>query len=167
MSTAVLVSVAEYLGHTYDPDREYLEGVLQERNVGEVGHSEAQTALVVYARTKINGFWSAVEVRIQVKSERYRIPDVTIVRGGRPPDRVITDPPEIAVEVLSPDDRASDLQDKIDDYLAFGIPCVWVIRPETRRAWIYTADGTREARDGLLRNPANDVVIPLASIFAD
>ena len=95
------------------------------------------------------------------------MPDVTIVRGGKPMGRVITTPPEIVVEVLSPDDRATDMQDKVDDYLAFGIPCVWVLRPETQRAWIHTVDAAREVRDGMLRNPAGDVVVPLSAIFTD
>ena len=167
MSTAVLVPLSEYLGQTYHPDCDYIEGILQERNVGEISHSEAQTALVVYARTQIPGCWSGVEVRVQVKADRFRVPDVTIVRGGKPLGRIITTPPEVAVEILSPEDRATDIQDRIDDYLAFGIPCVWVIRPETGRAWIHTSDGSREAKDGFLRNPAGDIAVPLASIFAD
>ena len=167
MPAAVLVPLSEYLGHTYDPDCEYIDGMVQERNVGEIGHSEAQTAVTVYARTQIHGFWSGVEVRVQVRADRYRIPDVTIVRGGKPAGRVITAPPEVAVEVLSPDDRAADIQDKIDDYLAFGVPCVWVIRPETRRAWIHTNDGSREPKDGFLRNPAGDIAVPLSAIFTD
>ena len=167
MTTAVLVPLSEYLGHTYDPDCEYLEGILKERNVGEVNHSEAQSALIVYARTQIRGFWSGVEVRVQVKAERFRIPDVTIVRGAKPSERNITSPPEVAVEVLSPDDRAADIQDKIDDYLAFGVPCVWVIRTDTRRAWTYTKEGSREAKDAVLSNPAGDREIPLSAIFAD
>ena len=166
MPAALLVPLSEYVGHTYDPDREYLDGVVQERNVGEISHSDAQGRTYLFVQTKIPGFWSGVEVRVQVKAERFRIPDVTIVRGGKPGGRVITAPPEVAVEVLSPDDRASDLQDKIDDYLAFGVPCVWVIRPETHRAWIHTNDGAREAKD-FLCNPAGDVVVPLSAIFGD
>ena len=42
MSTAVLVPLADYLGHTTDPDCEYLEGRLVERNVGEISHGDAQ-----------------------------------------------------------------------------------------------------------------------------
>ncbi len=167
MPAAVLVPLSEYLGHTYDPDCEYIDGMVQERNVGEIGHSDAQSALNAFIRTQIHGFWSGVEVRVQIRADRYRIPDVTIVRGGKPAGRVITAPPEVAVEILSPDDRAADIQDKIDDYLAFGVPCVWVIRPETRRAWIHTNDGAREPKDGFLRNPAGDITVPLSAIFTD
>ncbi len=165
MSSAVLVPLSEYLGQTYHPDRDYVEGILQERNVGEISHSDAQTAVAAFVRAQLRGFWAGVEVRVQVKANRFRVPDVTIVRGGKPEGRIITQPPEIAVEVLSPDDRAADIQERIDDYLSFGVPCVWVIHPETRRAWLHTSDGSREAKDGVLRNPAGDVAVPLAAIF--
>ncbi len=167
MPAAVLVPLSEYLGHTYHPDCEYIDGMVQERNVGEISHSDAQGRTYLFLQTKIRGFWSGVEVRVQIRADRYRIPDVTIVRGGKPEGRVITAPPEVAVEILSPDDRAADVQDKIDDYLAFGVPCVWVIRPETRRAWIHTTDGAREPKDGFLRNPAGDITVPLSAIFTD
>ena len=77
-AAAVLIPLSEYLGHTYDPDREYLEGMLQERNVGEINHGEAQSALIVFIRTQLRGFWAVVEVRVQVKPNRFRIPDVSI-----------------------------------------------------------------------------------------
>ena len=167
MPAAVLVPVSEYLTQTYDPDCEYIDGILQERNVGEISHSDAHGRTYLFVQTQFRGFWSGVEVRVQVKPGRYRVPDVTIVRGGKPAGRIITAPPEVAVEVLSPDDRAADIQDKIDDYLAFGVPCVWVIRTDSRRAWIHTNDGSHEAKDGVLRNPAGDIAVPLAAIFTD
>jgi hypothetical protein len=42
---------------------------------------------------------------------------------------------------------------------------VWVINPETRRAWVHTGEGSREAKDGVLRNPAGDLAVPLAAVF--
>ena len=165
MSTGLLVPVSEYLGKTYHPDCEYVEGVLLERNVGELSHGRAQTVLAAYVLYRVAGFWAVVEVRVQVKAERFRIPDVSIVRGGMPAGRIITAPPEVAVEVLSPDDRMSDVQDKIDDYLGFGVSCVWIIQPESGRAWVHTNEESREVKDGVLRNPAGDLVIPLEAIF--
>ena len=159
-----MLPLAEYLSNSYHPDCEYIDGVLKDRMTGEIDHSDAQSRLL--AATRISGFWSGAAVRVHVRSERVRVPDVTIVKGGMPSGRIITAPPEVVVEVLSPEDRAADILDKIADYLAFGIPCVWVIRPETRQAWIHTSEGAREVKDGVLRNPAGDVVIPLAAIFA-
>jgi Uma2 family endonuclease len=167
MATTALVPLSEYLSTSYRPDCDYVEGVLEERNVGEISHSDAQSALNAYVRTQIRGFWSGVEVRIQVKADRFRIPDVAIVRGAKPSGRIITTPPEVAVEILSPEDRAASIQERIDDYLAFGIPCVWVINPETHRAWMHTNEGSREAKDGILRNVVGALAIVLAAVFAD
>ena len=80
---------------------------------------------------------------------------------------MFTEPPEVAVEVLSPEDRVSALQQRIDDYLAFGIPAVWVVDPETRRGFIHTADGVREAKDGVLRSADGALAVPLAAIFGE
>ena len=164
MSTTVLVPLSEYLGTIYHPDCDYVEGILEERNVGEMSHGDAQGRTYLYVQTQTHGFWAVVEVRVQIRADRFRIPDVTIVRGGMPSGHIFTEPPEVAVEVLSPDDRAANIQEKIDDYLAFGVSCVWVINPETRRAWIHTNDGSGEAMDAL-RNPAGDLEIPLSAIF--
>lgn len=120
-----VVSIGEYLSTSYRPDCDFIEGQLRERNVGEMDHSDAQSSCVVYVRTQRPGFWAVTEVRVQVRSNRFRVPDVAIVRGGKPRTRIFTTPPLVIVEVLSPDDRVASLQERIDEYLAFGTPCVW------------------------------------------
>jgi len=167
LSSSLAISLSDYLTHTPDPDCDYVDGRLVERNAGEISHGDAQTRTSAFILFNVRGFWAAVEVRVQVRAERFRVPDVVIVRGGRPAGRIITSPPEITVEVLSPDDLAADLQDKIDDYLQFGIPAVWLIDPERQRAWIHTKEGAREELDLVLRNPAGDLEVPLSAVFAD
>lgn len=166
MTAAVLVRVSEYLDHMYHPDCDYLEGILEERHVGELSHSVAQTALALICDIvcPASGPASESESRSNLS---YRVPDVTIVRGGKPAGRIIVTPPEVVVEVLSPEDRIANLQESIDDYLAFGISCVWVINPEMRRAWVHTSDGSRQAKDGVLRNLAGDWELPLSAVFAE
>jgi Uma2 family endonuclease len=90
---------------------------------------------------------------------------VAVVRGARPQGRIITEPPEVVVEVLSPEDRAGELLDKVEDYLRFGVPCVWGIDPETRRAFVYTAEGSHRVTDGVLRNRTGDLEAPLGEVF--
>ena len=167
MVVATAIPVAEYLSTTYHPDCDYVDGQLQERNAGEMDHGDVQASCVVYVRTKCTGFWAVTEVRVQLRPDRFRIPDVSIVRGGKPKTRIFTTPPLVAVEILSPEDRASRLQERIDDYLAFGIPAIWVIDPETRRGFIYTSEGMREAKDGILRSHDGSLEVPLRSLFED
>ncbi len=165
MRATAFVPLADYLGRTMDPDCEYLGGRLLERNAGEIGHGDAQGRTYAFVLINGRGFWAGVEIRVQVRADRYRVPDVVVVRGGRPPGRIITSPPEIAVEVLSPEDRAADVQEKIDDYLQFGITAVWLIDPERQRAWIHTKEGAHETLDRVLRNPAGDLEVPLSAVF--
>ena len=105
------------------------------------------------------------QVRVQVKPNRFRIPDVTIVLGPKPSGRIITEPPALTVEILSKDDRWGDLQERIDDYLSFGIPCIWVVNPLTRRGYVYTVEGAREVKDGILRAEAAGIEVPLRELF--
>ena len=168
MGTTTLVSVEEYLRTSFpDADREYVDGRIVERNVGEVDHSDVQSSILHYLRTHYKkGIWAGVEVRVQVKKTRFRIPDVTVMPGSKPAERVIRKPPIVAVEVLSPDDRAGYLEEKINDYLEFGVPYIWVIHPETRRAYVHTPEGSHEVTDGVLRAESAEIDVPLSQIFA-
>ena len=166
MSTTSLVSVEEYLATSFpDGDREYLEGQILERNMGEVDHADVQSRLDRFLGANYPQFWTAVEVRVQVKARRFRVPDVCLITGGKPKTRTVTEPPFLVVEVLSPDDRMGEMQERIDDYLDFGVRFVWVVDPCTRRAWIHTAEGSREARDGVLRAFEPMIQVPLDELF--
>lgn len=77
-----------------------------------------------------------------------RKPDLTFVRkgrlpGGQPGDGWLTTTPDLVVEVVSPKDRAEDLEKKLDDYRDAGIPLIWVIYPATRRAQVMGAERAR------------------------
>ena len=57
------------------------------------------------------------------------------------------------------------MQERIDDYLEFGVKAIWVVNPRTRRGYIHTSDGAREAKDGLLSVADPAIEIPLKSLF--
>jgi Uma2 family endonuclease len=165
MEPATLLSVEEYLGTSFqDGDREYIDGRVVERAMGEIDHADWQTGLVAFLRARYPHFWSAVEVRVQVTPTRFRVPDVCLCTGARPAGRILTSPPFLVVEVLSPDDRASDVQEKIDDYLTLGIRYVWIVNPKGPRGYVHTPDGSREAKDGVLRTADPEVLAPLAEV---
>ena len=166
MGSTTLVSVDQYLNTSFpDGDREYVDGRIVERHMGEVDHADLQTSIVAYLRTHYRKMWSGVEVRVQVRKTRFRVPDITVVAGPRPEGHIITDPPHLVVEVLSPDDRAEDVQEKINDYLAFGVKFVWVVSPRSRNGWIHTARGSHAAEDGLLTTTDPEIRLPLPEMF--
>ena len=169
MKAAMLVPVEEYLGTTYRPDCDYVDGEVLERNVGELDHSELQGELYYYIRARQKEWNVHVypEQRVQVAPRRFRIPDLCIVPGPRPKDQILHDPPLVCIEILSKDDTLDRMQEKIDDFLKFGVRYVWVINPRTRRAWVYTTDGSREVKDGVLRTENPPIAIPLAEVFPE
>jgi len=165
MATGALVSVDEYLSTVYDPDREYIDGELLERNVGESGHSGIQGivfALLFNHRREL-GIHVFPELRVQVTAARFRVPDITVTTH-RVQGRILREPPFLCVEILSPEDRASRVEAGIDDYLAFGVPYIWVIDPDLRKGWSYTREGKREAAETLTTsNP--DLTLSLNAVF--
>jgi len=168
MGTSLLVSEHEYLTTSYEPDCEYDDGELLERNVGEMPHSVLQLEIAGYFRDlrKQRRLLRAFpEMRIRIAPRKYRIPDVCIYKEPAPRDRIPGTPPFIAVEILSPEDRMSRVRKKIDEYLAFGVAYVWVIDPQERRADVYTPSRIYEVKDGMLRTENPAVEIPLAELF--
>ena len=57
------------------------------------------------------------------------------------------------------------MRQKIDDYLTFGVRYVWVVDPRTRKAWIYTSEGSREVCDGMLCTENPEILVPLDAAF--
>jgi Uma2 family endonuclease len=166
MGTTVIVPVEEYLSTSYsDGDREYLDGEVVERNVGEFNHSDVQSAILNYLRNHYKPYWCVVECRTRITRTRYRIPDVCLGISARPGGGPLQDPPFLAVEVLSPDDRAADMDDKISDYLSCGVKFVWVINPKTQRATIHTSEASHQVKDGILRTENPTIEVPLSAIF--
>jgi Uma2 family endonuclease len=167
MSTRTLISVEEYLATSYRPDCDYVDGRVEERNLGEWDHSSLQTRVSAYffARRKEWRISVVVEQRVQVKPTRFRIPDVCVVLGN-PGEQILTKPPFLCIEILSPEDRMSRVEERIDDYLAMGVPFVWLLDPATRRAYIATvALGLREVKDGVLRTENPALEVPLDEVF--
>jgi Uma2 family endonuclease len=165
VATTTFVPLQEYLETSYRPDCEYLDGELLERNVGEWDHSRLQGLLVRYLsnREKQWGILVVPEQRVQVKARRFRVPDILVLTGP-PTGPIIKEPPFLCVEILSPSDRMTEMQERIDDYLDFGVRYVWLINPRNRRAFIYTSEGVREIKDGVLYTANPDLRVSLSEL---
>ena len=81
MNMRSATSLADYLSHITDPDCEYVNGQLVERNVGDISHSDAQGRTYAFILSQSREFWAGVEVRVQLRQDRYRISDVIVIRG--------------------------------------------------------------------------------------
>ena len=166
MEAATMIPAEEYLRTHYDPDCEYVDGRIVERNLGELPHSLSQRAIIIYLGTRENklGIRVLPAQRVQVSRTRFRIPDVAVLRLPLLDDRIVTTPPFICIEILSKDDTMEYMQEKIDDYLNFGVPYVWIINPRSKKAYVVTKAGMCEAPEKLeTQDPA--ISIPLAELF--
>jgi Uma2 family endonuclease len=166
MRTDTLVSEEEYLSTVYEPDCEYEDGVLIERNVGEEKHSWLQAALGAYffRRRKLWNIEVYTEQRNRIRQAKYMLPDVCVVRGPRPTEQVFSAPPLIWIEILSSEDRPIRVNQKVRQVLEFGVPNVWVIDPETLEAEIHTQQGSRKVEDGILRVDGTPIEVPLRGL---
>ncbi len=148
MAVEALVPIGEYLATSYDPEMEYVDGQLVERNVGEYDHSQLQGSIIMLLGERSRGRFRVLpEQRVQVSPSRYRVPDVCVMALPHRREPVLTQPPHLAIEIRSPEDRLPAILAKVSDYLAFGIQHVWVIDPHKRTVQEYGPDLVRQAED--------------------
>jgi Uma2 family endonuclease len=135
--------------------------------LGEKTHSSIQTNLIMYLapRRKALGIKIYAEQRVQVSPTRFRIPDVTIIKASQFQGEIFTSPPHLCIEVLSKDDTMLYMQEKIDDYLGFGVPYIWIVNPRLRKGYVVTKTGMVEAESGILQTIDPNIQVPLAEIF--
>ena len=162
-----MTSVEEYLSTSYDPDVEYVDGELVDRTGGDTQHSRLLGLIGSYLcnREAEWGITGYIAVRTQVLPTRFRLPDICVVLGPEGDDQIIRTPPFLCIEILSKDDRAADIQEKIEEYLAFGVKYVWIINHRNRLAYVHTATGATKAEGGILKTADPEIIVPLATVW--
>ncbi len=165
------VSVEEYLRTSYHPDREYVDGVLEERHVGERRHSAVQKFFIVFFALHEEEWGVEVfsEYRVQAAAANFRVPDVTVVRSELPPEAILRTPPLVAIEILSPEDSNTRLMRKVRDYVRFGVEHVWVIDPYDLRAFHADERGLHEPAEGsanaVFTVPGTAIAVPMGELW--
>jgi Uma2 family endonuclease len=148
MATSVSVPVEEYLNTSYEPDREYIDGELLERHMGECVHSRVQALTAsLLSREEKRRFRVFISLRIEVRQRRrYRIPDVCVKALPHAVTPVLIQP-DLAIEILSREDEPGDILQRIGDYLQSGTPVIWVVDPYKRQLFVADQTGVREIPD--------------------
>ena len=92
MGTATLVSVDECLATSYQPDCDFVDGELIDRNVGRKDHNKLQGELFAWFRDRRHPLRLVAfpEQRIQVGTRRYRVPDICVVELPEPDEQIFT-----------------------------------------------------------------------------
>ena len=160
-----LVSVEEYLGTCYDPDMEFVDGALVERNVGDWLHSRVQSNILVALSKKYPHLQVVVELRSKTANTRYRIPDVTVLLAPPSTDYLL-DAAFLIAEVLSKRDVMTVVIAKLKEYHAKGVPNIWLIDPRTQSMWVYRSPSLGEIEGETIVAADGSVELSRGEIFA-
>jgi Uma2 family endonuclease len=159
-----------YLHETWSPDREFADGDIVERNLGEKSHAAWQIAL---ARL-LSGYRQSAnirvfpELRVQTSPTRFRVPDVVALDRDAPDEQVVTHPPLLCVEVLSPEDRFARMEEKIAEYFGMGVRAVWVVDPRTQTGYQCQGSSLQDWKASqTLAVPGTPIRIEMSSLLAD
>lgn len=159
---------------------ELIDGVWVEKSMSnEAGVVEGNFMLAVKLVVKANklGFVFAEPGMYQLiedQPKRWRKPDLSFVRFGRFPNEKIPKgrmrlAPDLALEVISPSDKADDVQTKLIEYLRAGVRLVWFAYTPTKTIWAYRPDGTARVYFETDTLTGEDVLpgfaVPVAELF--
>ena len=161
-----LVSLEEYLNTTYDPDVEYVDGVLVERNVGDYLHALIQSNVLFALRRKYPHLKVVAELRSSVTGTRYRLPDVCVLLSA-PKTRYLLDAAYLVVEVLSEGDVMSSVIEKLKEYANKGVQNIWLIDPRLRFVWMYRPPTLVEIEGDAVSTADRAIELSRSDIFAE
>jgi Uma2 family endonuclease len=127
---------------------ELVDGNLVERKMGSESSAIAMVIGVLlsnFVRGKSLGFVFGADGSYQCfpdAPDKVRKPDVSFIAsarlpGGKPPKGHTKAAPDLAVEVISPNDLATEIDEKVAEYLAAGVKLVWVVSPNTRTVRVH------------------------------
>ena len=127
--TTTLISVDEYLRTSYKPNCEYRDGVVTQKALPTYKHSQAQGQVSMLIYGHCPSFAVGIELTCRLSENRYLVPDVAVLRKDRIQDPYPTEPIHLCVEILSIEDRFSEVVAKCEEYQAWGVPMIWIIDP--------------------------------------
>ena len=146
MASKTLVPVEEYLRMSFDgPDREYVDGEIIERHLGSTPHSKAQRRLnrFLESLSDRHSLHPLTDIRMKISGSRYRVPDIAVFLGSEPDEIIPSTPPLLVVEVVSEDDRYTEILKKLAEFQAWGVKHIWLADPWTKTLSVYDSNGLR------------------------
>ena len=160
-AASMSMTVAEFLASSVpDGKAELVRGELRVTPPPGAPHGVAGSNLVFTLTTHVRRhglgrvFGDSVGYELVRLPRTVRVPDGSFVRAERLPAEgigagLLNFAPDLAIEVLSPSESASELEEKLDDYLFSGTPLIWVVDPVRRTVMIVAADApVRWLREG-------------------
>jgi Uma2 family endonuclease len=132
---------------------ELVDGRLVEKQMGAESSyigGRLGRLLGAYCESPFSGWVLPADASYQFLPDRpnlVRKPDVSFIRLGRLPNEVLPTghirlPPDLAVEVVSPNDLYYEVEEKVREYRQAGVRLVWIVVPPSRTVLVRRLDGT-------------------------
>ena len=164
MAVAELISAEQYLHTSFEHDAEFVEGRIVERAVPKFKHARMQMFLgrELWAIDCRLGLTSVSEQRVQTRPDRFRIPDVCVLTEIPDESGIVTKPPYLCIEILSPEDTMAYTMEKVREYLSFGVEWVWVIDPVSLSGQVHSQNSVSDVEDKIF--PTDRFSIDLSAV---
>jgi Uma2 family endonuclease len=133
MASKVLITPEQYLATHFEREPEFVHGELVEKSLPKKKHARTQQRLCVLLD---RAGYGCSELRVKLAHDLYRIPDFALYESepeGELPDA----PPLLIIEIASLDDRRRDVEQKLEEYRAWGVAHVWFVEPELKKLSIW------------------------------
>ncbi len=161
-----LVSVEEYLNTNYDPDVEFVDGALVERNMGDWLHSLVQSNVLFALRLKYPQLKVVPGLRSSVTDTRYRLPDVCALKSA-PTTKYLLESAFLVVAILSEGDFMSKVIERLREFANKGVENIWLIDPRLKLIYSYAPPTLAEIQGEVVSTVDGAIQISQSEVFAD
>jgi Uma2 family endonuclease len=171
------ITFDQFLDLTGDRDAELINGVIVDRTAVYLEHQK----LFAWLSSLLSGYVEEVDLGIVLGSRSAvrislhggRLPDILFVRRERMvivEEKAVMGPPDLVVEIISPNDRKSDTVSLEAEYEGIGVPEIWFIDPVRRRVRVVLRAGEAYTvtvmTEGMLQPHAIEgFEIPVSALF--
>lgn len=161
------LTLAQYKKVIFRPDAHYVDGRIIPRTLGDFTHGQAVGDLIaqLHPTCRALKLSSCISLRLQISPTRIRVCDFVILTAKVPREQVPTVAPLLCVEVLSPGQSPVEELDTLADYLAMGVPNIWLIDPTHRSASTFDATGFHQVDPTNLRISDTPIHLDLSEAF--
>jgi Uma2 family endonuclease len=166
MAVETLISVEEYLSTSYDPDMEYVDGVLEQRNVGDWWHSIVQVNVAHHLRRKYGDIKVLTELRSSTTPTRFRLPDVTVTLSS-PGTSILWEAASLVIEILSKDDRMTRVMERLEEFSTKGVPHIWLFDPRLKKMCVYRSGDLHEVKEDVIATDNPQLELTRDEVFQD
>lgn len=158
--------MSEYLRSSYEPDCDYVDGIVEQRNAGSPEQVSVERALMrqIEQHSEEWGVQVVCDTRIQTSASHVRVADIALLAPDDDEKKVVESTPIAVIEILSREDNVPRHTERLEDFRRMGVKNLWAVDPAARKGFDASSDDWEEAESFVV--PESPIRIDLAEVFA-